>query len=140
MALSTWPSTGPVADWIVEMEVPNEAVILGWAALYWDGSGSVNQADIYSSVPTAWSVEVADPETLPDSNMQGYLVFFRHWGGCYTIWLDGYDDYYLIGKTNVVTGLMLADAKWGQMQARIRQAWQNRSVFTAGFQDWANEV
>jgi len=122
-----------------ELDIAPERV-LGWVALYWDGSGSVNQAEIYASVSTPWSTLVSDPETLPESNLQGYLVFWRRNSCLYTTWLDGYDTYYLIGKTNPVLGLLLSDQKWNQMQNRIRNAWQNRSAFIGAYTDWLNEV
>jgi hypothetical protein len=139
MALSTWPSTGTVSQWMYELDVAPERV-LGWAALYWDGSGSVNQAQVYASVATPWSTLVADPNTLPETGLQAYLVFWRRWGGMYCSWFDGYDEYYLIGKTNPVLGVLLADQKWNQMQNRIQSAWSNRSAFIGQYTDWTNEV
>jgi len=113
--------------------------VLGWAALYWDGQGSVNQADVYSSIETPWST-VLDPEQLPTTGLQAYLVFVRRNSCLYTAWFDGYDEYWLMGKTAPVAGVLLSDAKWGQMQNRIRQAWQNRSAFLGAYTDWLNEV
>lgn len=139
MTLSTWPSTGTVDQWMYEWDIAPERV-LGWAALYWDGSGSVNQAEIYASVSTPWSTLVSDPETLPESNLQAYLVFQRRNSCLYTFWFDGYDEYYLMGKMTPVTGLLLADNKWSQMQARIRNAWENRSAFIGSYTTWLNEV
>ena len=93
-------TTGPILDLLYEIDVAPDR-ILGWCALYWDGQGSINQADIYSSVATPWST-VVDPETLPETNMQGYFLFYRRNSSLFTVMFTGYDEYYLLGKTNPV--------------------------------------
>lgn len=121
----------------------NEDRILGWVALYWDGSGSLNNAQIFSSIPLPWDfvVHQPDPELLPTTGLQGYLLFWRRWGSMYTYWFDGYDEYWLWGKTDPVLGLLLPDNKWKQMAARIRgDIYLHRGAFKRGHTVWMNEV
>ena len=73
--------------------------LLGWIALYWNGSGGLNSADIYASIPLPWDfvVHEPDPENLPLVDLQVYLLFFVRHGQMYTVWMDGWDEFWLWG-------------------------------------------
>jgi hypothetical protein len=119
-------STGTVAEWMAELRVDPSDVI-AWAAIYFDGTG---QPDLYSSVDTQWTTLVTDPETLPEQYMQIYLVFHKRPAEdadtVYVEWIDGHDEFYLIGKANPVTGHLLNTPKWSNMQDRGHQVWLKR--------------
>jgi len=128
--------SSPVAEWpeVVHGELASDRV-LGWIALYWDGAGGLNNADIYSSVVLPWNfvVHEPDPENLPLVNLQVYLLFYRRHGQIYTVWLDGDDEFWLWGKSQVVTGLLLPDNKWNQIQKRAKEdIWLHRGQFKDG--------
>ena len=124
MAFPFWPSTGPVAEWLSWHGVASSE-ILGWWALYWDGSGNVDQVGVFASVNTPQATLVSDPETLPPQHMQAYLVPYSRVSRrkLHIIWQDGFDEYYLIGRAEPVTGTLLTAKKWQQMQAKIRSVY-----------------
>lgn len=114
-----WPSTGPSDDWLKNNGV-RQSEILAWSALYWDGTGNVASASVFTSVVnTSWGITVLDPSILNENNLQAYIVVFRRKGKAYSIWLDGFDEYFLIGRANPVYGKMLPDDSWKDMQCRI---------------------
>lgn len=113
---------------------------VGWAALFWDGSGSVNSAAVYTSHPTAWSTHLANIDDLPTANFQAFLMLYRRDRHLYTVLIDGYDTVRLPGKTAPLIGLMLSEQKWAQLQQRTRNAWEHRGALAPGWDDWLNEV
>lgn len=91
----------------------------------------------------AWAgaIYTPDPEDLPLVDLQIYLLFYRRNSHMYCCWLDGVDEFWLWNKTEMVTGTMLPDNKWNQMQNRARQVvWDHRGQFKRGIVDWLNEV
>lgn len=135
-------TSGTVAEWSAG-NISDDRV-LGWVAIYWDGQGNATQGpDIYSSVLTPWTfiIHTPDPEDLPLVDLQIYLLFYRRNGSMFTAWLDGWDDFWLWGKTEMVTGTLLPTNKWDQIQSRVTQeVWDHRGQFKQGIVDWINSV
>ena len=136
------PETTPtVAEWS-HGDIAEDR-ILGWIALYWDGSGSINQADVYSSIPLPWNfvTHQPDPELLPTEHLQGYMLFWRRYAHMYCTWFDSYDEYWLWGKSEMVTGTLIPDNKWSAVQNRLKgDIWGHRGQFKGSHTFWLNEV
>lgn len=135
-------STGTVAEWAYGRI--SEDRILGWCAIYWDGQGSATTGpDYYTSVqvPWGWATFEPNPENLPTTGLQFYLLFYRRHAHMYTDWYDGYDEYWMWGKTDMVTGLLLPDNKWRQLHDRVwAEVWGHRGQFKGAETFWLNEV
>ncbi len=95
--------------------------VIGWAAVYATETGRIR---VYRSY------ETADVNELPNTDLQGYLVFYWRHNKVYTIWIDGHDEYALIGKRNRVTGLELShDRFYVEVKAVMRAEWENRHSY-----------
>jgi hypothetical protein len=134
-------SSGTVAEWSYGRIAVDR--VLGWAALYWDGSGGVNTADLYTSIPVNWAgaIHTPDPNDLPLDDLQIYLLFWRRNSSMFCEWMDGWDEFWLWGKDDMVLGTMLSDNKWSQVQSRARNViYDHRGQFKQGITDWINSV
>ena len=85
----------------------------GWVAIYADELGPIR---VYVS-----EGDVLDPPAVPLDNLQGYLVLFRRWSKNRVLWIDGYDEYELIGYDQRRTGKMLTDERFREVQATMHK-------------------
>jgi hypothetical protein len=105
--------TGTVDEYLHEVGMDR---VMGWVAVY---AQEVGDLDVF------WSYD-AEPNDLPDDNLQAYLVFYKRHSKVYTIWIDGYDEYSLIGKDKIVKGKMLSDKRFVEVQKVAKIQWEMR--------------
>ena len=72
------------------------------------------------------SHEVADPDRMPDEDLQCYLVFYKRHGKTFCIWIDGYDEYAFIDRREEVRGKYLTDERFKEVQAVMTAEWEAR--------------
>lgn len=106
--------TGEVNEYMREIGMDR---LRGWVAIYAQETGRIL---------TYSSLRGVAPESLPTENLQGYLVFWKRWGHIYTTWVDGYDEYALIGKGERVLGKYLSDARFKEVQEVMHAEWDKR--------------
>lgn len=106
--------------------------VVGWAAVYWDGTGRIR---VFSPLPAVEGWERADPAELPGEGLQVYLVFGAEDRHLYTLRLQGFDEYHFVGREGVVLGKFLTDAQWEFLTELVtRDVWGRRGLFAP--RDW----
>ena len=106
--------TGEVDEYLYRVGIDR---VIGWVAIYARETGDIV---VYNSRTT-------DPNDLPDVNLQCYQVYYRRHSKVFTIWIDGYDEYALIGKRTRVHGLLLSSERfYGVVSERLHAEWEAR--------------
>jgi hypothetical protein len=131
-------STGHPSSWLHGADP-----VLGWAAIYWVGDGPVR---VYTSIPvdSLGSLRfLYEPVAtrLPNNGLQEYYCFHRQDRHLYTIDLNGYDVYYLLGRDDPVYGFYLSDTDWSWLAHAVRvEVYGRRGLWGQDFDDWLNKV
>jgi hypothetical protein len=134
--------TGTVAEWTHGRISPER--VLGWCAIYWDGAGSANTGpQYYTSIEVPWNFAIyePDPENLPLTQLQVYLLFWRRHSHMYTEIMSGDDEFWLWGKSQPVQGFLIPDNKWNQLwNLVLSNVYGHRGRFKQDHTLWLNEV
>lgn len=86
----------------------------GWVAVYAKEKGKI----------TVHRSGLGDFVRLPMDNLQGYLVLFRRYSKNRVLWVDGYDEYALIGREERVKGKQLSDKRYAAVQEVMMQEFE----------------
>ena len=86
----------------------------GWVAVYAKEGGRIK---VYRS-------GLGDFTGVPSKNLQGYLVLFRRYSKNRVLWVDGYDEYALIGREERVKGKQLSDKRYAAVQEVMMQEFE----------------
>ncbi len=89
----------------------------GWIAIYAKETGKIS---VYESGS-------GKSPKISQSNLQTYFVLYRRWAKNRVMWIDGYDEYALIGYDKRVKGKMLSDERFADVM-KVAQGEFNKWV------------